>query len=65
MFHSLRELWLSHNSLVELPESIGLLLQLRSLDLQYNQLNTLPEVRGTPTQNDPHERCASFCGAEW
>eukprot|EP00656_Telonema_subtile_P044306 TRINITY_DN5058_c0_g1_i2.p1 TRINITY_DN5058_c0_g1~~TRINITY_DN5058_c0_g1_i2.p1 ORF type:complete len:102 (-),score=31.72 TRINITY_DN5058_c0_g1_i2:49-354(-) len=42
----LQELWLSHNAIDELPDSVGKLTKLRSLDLQSNQITWLPETLG-------------------
>lgn len=43
---NLRELWLSHNAIDELPQTIGNLKKLKSLDVQFNQLAWLPETIG-------------------
>lgn len=41
--HNLRDLIVSRNQIISLPESIGKLTQLENLELEDNQLSSLPE----------------------
>ena len=45
-FNNKGQVYLSYNELIELPKEIGILTNLKSLDLSNNQLKILPEEIG-------------------
>lgn len=46
------KIWLRYTALTEIPESLGQLTQLQSLNLPGNRLTALPEALGQLTQCD-------------